>query len=102
MHDRSLPLFPTRGSYVSYLESKGDLNTMSASVSMRLEITEIHRRVIAAGGPGLRLTQALDQRGALSGLPVVAILLARPGASRGAWAPIWRDFALCELLAWMR
>ncbi len=103
MHERSLPLFPTLGAYLSYLEGKGRLETISAPVSMRLEITETHRRVIAAGGPALRLTQPLDQRGAMSRMPVVTNLFGT--AERVAWG-LGTDVeglaALGELLAWMR
>ncbi len=103
MHERSLSLFPTLGAYLSYLEGKGRLETISAPVSMRLEITETHRRVIAAGGPALRLTQPLDQRGAMSRMPVVTNLFGT--AERVAWG-LGTDVeglaALGELLAWMR
>jgi 4-hydroxy-3-polyprenylbenzoate decarboxylase len=103
MHERNLPLFHTLGAYLSYLESKRKLHTIQAPVSMRLEITEIHRRVIGAGGPALRMTHPLDQRGVLSGLPVITNLFGT--AERVAWG-LGTDVgglrALGELLAWMR
>ena len=103
MHQRGLPLFHDLGSFLAFLEGKDELATISAPVSMRLEITEIHRRVIAAGGPALRLTHPLDQRGALSGLPVVTNLFGT--AERVAWG-LGTDVeglaGLGELLAWMR
>lgn len=103
MHERSLPPFSTLGAYVSYLESKGELRTISAPVSMRMEITEVHRRVIAAGGPALRLTHALDQRNMPSAMPVIANLFGT--ARRVAWG-LGTDpeglAALGGLLAWMR
>ena len=39
--------------FISFLESKGELRRIKASVSRELEITEITDRVIAAGGPAL-------------------------------------------------
>ncbi len=83
MHQRSLPLFPSLGTFLSYLEDRGVSHTLAAPVSMRLELTEIHRRVIAAAGPVLRIAQPLDQRGAAAGLPVVANLFGT--AERVAW-----------------
>ncbi len=103
MHQRSLPLFHDLGSFLAFLEGKDELATISAPVSMRLEITEIHRRVIAAGGPALRLTRALDQRGAPAGMPVVTNLFGTAG--RVAWG-LGTELdglgRLGALLAWMR
>lgn len=103
MHERNLPLFPTLNAFLSYLESRGRLQIISAPVSMRLEITEIHRRVLACAGPALRLTHTLDQRGTLSGLPVIANLFGT--AERVAWGlgtDVGGLAALGELFAWMR
>jgi 4-hydroxy-3-polyprenylbenzoate decarboxylase len=103
MHQRSLPLFPSLDSFLIHLERKGKLSTLSAPVSMRLEITEIHRRVIAAGGPALRFTQALDQRGSPSSLPVVTNLFGT--LERVAWGlgtEIDGLGRLGALLAWLR
>jgi 4-hydroxy-3-polyprenylbenzoate decarboxylase len=103
MHERNLPRFPTLSAYLFHLESMGRLHTIRAPVSMQLEITEIHRRVIAAGGPALRLTHPLDQRGELSRLPVVTNLFGT--VERVAWG-LGTDVEgltrLGELLAWMR
>lgn len=103
MHERNLPRFLTLGAYLFHLESMGRLETIRAPVSMRLEITEIHRRVIATGGPALRLTQPLDQTGLVSNLPVVTNLFGT--VERVAWG-LGTDVEglarLGELLAWMR
>ncbi|MHA6645315.1 UbiD family decarboxylase [Mesorhizobium sp. A623] len=103
MYQRRLPKFASLGQFLSYLEGKGDLRTITTPVSMQLEITELHRRVIAAGGPALRLTQALDERGAPSSLPVVTNLFGT--AERVAWG-LGTDVesleALGTLLAWLR
>jgi 4-hydroxy-3-polyprenylbenzoate decarboxylase len=103
MHQRCLPAFPNLGDFLSYLEGREQLRTIAAPVSMQLEITELHRRVIAAGGPALRLTQALHADGAASAFPVVTNLFGTP--ERVAWGlGTERDGLerLGELLAWLR
>ena len=42
--------------FVDQLRRDGDLAVVDAPVSARLEVAEIHRRVIAAGGPALLFT----------------------------------------------
>ena len=59
MYSRSLPPFPDLTSFLGYLGGKGDLRSIAAPVDMNLEITEVHRRTIAAGGPVLRFEQAI-------------------------------------------
>jgi UbiD family decarboxylase len=49
----SRALFPDLRSFLERLRRDGDLVEIEARVSPRLEIAEIHRRVIAAGGPAL-------------------------------------------------
>ncbi|MBV2143591.1 UbiD family decarboxylase [Falsochrobactrum sp. TDYN1] len=103
MHRRSFPPFGDLGSFLSFLEGKDELATISAPISMHLEITEIHRRVIAAGGPAMRLTRALNGDGTPAALPVVTNLFGTP--RRVAWG-LGTDMAglaeLGALLAWMR
>jgi 4-hydroxy-3-polyprenylbenzoate decarboxylase len=102
MHQRSLPSFPTLGSFLSFLERKGGIRTIAAPVSMRLEITELHRRVIAVGGPALRLSRALGEGGVPSRFPVIANLFGT--SKRVAWG-LGTDreglSSLGALLAWM-
>src|SRR5687768_1703469 len=50
------PAFPDLRAYVDQLRRDGDLVTVTAPVDARLEVAEIHRRVIAAGGPALLFT----------------------------------------------
>lgn len=45
--------FPDLQSYLARLRAEGDLAVIDAPCSPRLEIPEIHRRVVAAGGPAL-------------------------------------------------
>jgi UbiD family decarboxylase len=50
------PAFPDLRAYLDQLRRDGDLVTVTAPVDARLEVAEIHRRVIAAGGPALLFT----------------------------------------------
>jgi len=52
----SEPSFPDLRAFLDGLRREGDLATVSAPVDPRLEAAEIHRRVIAAGGPALLFT----------------------------------------------
>ena len=61
--------FPDLRSFIDDLRRGGDLAVVEAPVDARLEVAEIHRRVIAAGGPALLFT---DVRG--SDFPLVTNL----------------------------
>ena len=61
--------FPNMRAFIDRLRLGGDLLTVDAPVTASLEIAEIHRRVIAAGGPALLFTNV---RG--SAFPVVTNL----------------------------
>ena len=60
--------------FLDMLEAKGDLKRISAPVSTNLEITEIHRRVLEAGGPALLFENVVNEKGEPSGMPVLANL----------------------------
>ena len=47
------PRFPDLRAFLDRLRRDGDLVEVRAPVSARLEVAEVHRRVIAAGGPAL-------------------------------------------------
>jgi 4-hydroxybenzoate decarboxylase subunit C len=49
--------FPDLRAYLDQLRRDGDLAVVEAEVDPRLEAAEIHRRVIAAGGPALLFTR---------------------------------------------
>ncbi|EXL03223.1 UbiD family decarboxylase [Aquamicrobium defluvii] len=103
MHERSLPSFSGLSSFLSFLDGKGELATIAAPVSIRLELTEIHRRVIAMAGAALRIAQPLDERGAPASLPVVTNLFGT--ARRVAWGlgtEVEELGRLGRMLAWMR
>jgi len=102
MYRRSLPLFPDLSSFLAYLEGKGSLQTIAAPVDMNLEITEVHRRVIASGGPALRFERA-GRAGRASDLPVIANLFGtreRVAAGLGT-TPVDLE-RLGAFMAWMR
>lgn len=103
MHQRSLPLFSSLNSFLSFLDGKGESATITAPVSMKLELTEIHRRIIAMAGPALRIAQPLDEHGTPAKLPVVTNLFGT--AKRVAWGlgtEVEGLGRLGEMLAWMR
>jgi 4-hydroxy-3-polyprenylbenzoate decarboxylase len=60
--------------FLAMLEAKGDLKRITAPVSTNLEMTEIHRRVLAAGGPALLFENVINERGERSDMPVLANL----------------------------
>src|SRR6187401_661054 len=51
--------FPDLRAYLDQLRRDGELVTVTAPVDARLEVAEIHRRVIAAGGPALLFTNVI-------------------------------------------
>src|SRR5260370_19253590 len=59
------PTFPDLRAFLGQLRRDGDLAVVEAPVDARLEAAEIHRRGIAARGPGLPFTHG---RGAQSPL----------------------------------
>ncbi|WP_320410792.1 UbiD family decarboxylase [Mesorhizobium sp. Root695] len=103
MHHRCLPLFSDLDSFLSFLDRNGQLREVGVPVSTRLELTEIHRRVIASKGPALRLTAPLDDRGVRSAFPVVANLFGtRERVAWGLGTDLHGLETLGALLAWMR
>jgi len=56
------------------LEASNQLCRISAPISTNLEVTELHRRVIARGGPALLLEQAIKADGDASKLPLITNL----------------------------
>ena len=51
------PALPDLRAFLARLRRDGDLAVVEAPVDPRLEAAEIHRRVIAAGGPALLFTR---------------------------------------------
>jgi UbiD family decarboxylase len=85
------PLFPDLRVFLDQLRRDRDLVVIDAEVDPKLEIAEIHRRVIAAGGPALLFTRP---RGAA--FPVVTNLFGTPRRAEMAFGK--RSFRLIERL----
>ena len=60
--------------FLTALEERGELKRIAHPVSRDREITEIHRRVLAAGGPALLFTHVTDPGGRSYDMPVLANL----------------------------
>lgn len=60
--------------FLQMLEARGLLLRIKEPVSTRLEMTEIHRRVLANGGPALLFEQVLKDDGSVSDIPVLVNL----------------------------
>ena len=65
------------------LEAAGRLKRIAAPVSSELEVTEIHRRVLAAGGPALLFENLHRPDGSPWGMPTLANLFGT--VERVAW-----------------
>ncbi|GGE81899.1 UbiD family decarboxylase [Stappia taiwanensis] len=74
MHLRSLPPFADLSAFLNHFESGGELTRIAAPVAVELEATEIHRRVIAAGGPVLRFDTPCNSAGKPFTRPLVTNL----------------------------
>lgn len=61
-------------SFASRLESLGLLKRISRPTSVVHEITEIHRRVLAAGGPALLFERPVSAAGSIGSIPVLVNL----------------------------
>lgn len=68
--------------FISALRQQGDLVEVAAPVDARLEIAEIHRRVIAAGGPALLFTNVIGKH-----FPVVTNLFGTQSRVEQAFGP---------------
>jgi 4-hydroxy-3-polyprenylbenzoate decarboxylase len=71
---RDLPPFRNLRDYLDHLAGEGQLVRIGESVSLVHEITELHRRVLLAGGPVLRFDRAIDAGGAPARMPVIVNL----------------------------
>ncbi|MDT9600870.1 UbiD family decarboxylase [Sphingosinicella rhizophila] len=71
---RDLPPFRSLRDFLDHVAAEDDLARIDAPVSLVHEITEIHRRVLAADGPALRFERAIDGSGQAARMPVVVNL----------------------------
>ena len=74
-------VFPDLRAFIDRLRRDGDIVTVEAPVDPHLEVAEIHRRVIAAGGPALLFTN-------VNGSPTSG---SSPTCSARRGAPSWRS-----------
>ncbi len=70
MH-RTLPRFEDLRAFLSFLDEKGQLANIDLPLSVRLEITALHRRLIETGGPAAILHGVKTDSGEEAGMPVV-------------------------------
>jgi 4-hydroxybenzoate decarboxylase subunit C len=83
--------FPDLRAFLDRLRRDGDLAVVEAPVDARLEAAEIHRRVIAAGGPALLFTNVQD-----ADFPLVTNLFGTQRRAEMAFGP--RPLALIRRL----
>jgi 4-hydroxy-3-polyprenylbenzoate decarboxylase len=81
---RDLPPFSDLRAFVAFLEERDQLVRIREPVSVRHEITEIHRRVLQEGGPALLFEQAVQPDGQLAKMPVLVNLFGT--VERVAWS----------------
>lgn len=74
MPHRDLPLFADLGAFVSTLDVRGLLARIREPVATTLDMAEIHRRVLRAGGPALLFERPILPDGSASEVPVLVNL----------------------------
>lgn len=87
----SRPKIADLRAFLEQLRQAGELATIDVPVKAHLEAAEIHRRVIAAGGPALLFTKVEG-----SSFPLVTNLFGTPRRAQMAFGP--RPFALIKRL----
>lgn len=103
MYKRTKPQFETLGSFLHYLEACDQLCTVAPDVSLNVEATEIHRRVIAQGGPVLKFTAPVATNGVRPRLPLVTnVFGTRERVAAGLGCDVADLPRLGELLAFLR
>ena len=80
---RNLPRFRDLSAFLTHLDAAGQLRRISEPVSVVHEITEIHRRVIAADGPVLLFERPIQLDGTVSRMPLLTNLFGT--VERVAW-----------------
>jgi 4-hydroxy-3-polyprenylbenzoate decarboxylase len=71
---RDLPPFNSLRDFLGHLAAANDLTRIAEPVSLVHEVTEIHRRVLAAGGPVLQFDAAYSGEGSQASMPVLVNL----------------------------
>ena len=100
---RDLPRFRNLRDFLAHLETQGDCARITEPVSLVHDMTEVHRRVLVAGGPALLFERPLDAEGRASPMPVLANLFGtRERVAAGLGIKPDRLVELGELLAALR
>ncbi len=71
---RTLPSFPSLRSYLSWCDETGQLLPVPQPVSVRHQMTAVHRNILERKGPVLRFDQPVQGDGGRFDIPVVANL----------------------------
>nr|WP_174821548.1 UbiD family decarboxylase [Ruegeria arenilitoris] len=71
---RTLPKFPTLRDFLGWSESTGQFQAVSEPVSLRHQMTAVHRAVLEAQGPVLRFDYSITAQGDRLDIPVVVNL----------------------------
>ncbi|SKA21394.1 UbiD family decarboxylase [Consotaella salsifontis] len=102
MYQRSQPAFADLRAFLDHCQRQGELKSVTAPVDVAQEMSEIHRRVIAQGGPVLRFDRPVSGDRSF-GLPVVANLY---GTRERVAAALGTNLeglkGLGEMMAWLR
>ncbi|SFC86100.1 4-hydroxy-3-polyprenylbenzoate decarboxylase [Bosea sp. CRIB-10] len=80
---RTLPCFRDLSAFLAHIEAAGQVRRIAEPVSVVHEITEIHRRVIAEGGPTLLFERPVRPDGTVSPIPLLTNLFGT--VERVAW-----------------
>lgn len=90
-------------SFLRRLEARGLLQRIASPVSLVHEVTEIHRRVLAQGGPALLFEHIVEASGRRIDVPLLANLFGtRERVALGFGVEPTELAELGELLAWLR
>jgi 4-hydroxy-3-polyprenylbenzoate decarboxylase len=100
---RDLPRFRSLRDFVAHLDASDDLARVREPVSLVHDMTEVHRRVLVAGGPALLFERPLAADGTAARIPVLANLFGTRGrVAAGLGIRPERLGELGELLAALR
>jgi len=75
---RVLPSYPSLRSFLEWCAQTGQLQRVSEPVSVRHQMTAVHRNVLESNGPVLRFDRPVLDTGADSDIPVVVNLFGTP------------------------
>ncbi|MTI17711.1 UbiD family decarboxylase [Rhodobacteraceae bacterium RKSG542] len=103
MYKRSQPSFPSLKSFLAHLRAEGTLCNVAAPVSLHVEMTEVHRRVIAQGGPVLQFDRPVALGDVQPVMPVVTnVFGTRERVAMGLGCGVDELTKLGEFMAYLR